>query len=216
MGFPNSSETPASGGVIATHLQSAKEYQVVVLASPDGRLIGDNPVYRMIIPSAAVAANKVFCDLFNAAGSGVSLKVLSAFCYVDSDTAVVGTLGVEVVLTRTTAIGTAGTAAGSENTVLTTPSINKMDTNYAALPGGVTARAAPTGGATAGAVIADRWVFTEETSAGAALAGLIGAEFVRNEGAELWVREGTGLRFVQGAVASVGNLSFEITFEVVA
>jgi len=57
-------------------------------------------------------------------------------------------------------------------------------------------------------------VFTEETSAPSGIAGTLGAEFVRNEGADLIVRENSGLRFVQGTVASVGNLSFEITFEV--
>ena len=204
-----------SGATIATHLVNSKEYQVVMVADGDGHLKGTNPVYRLIIPSQAVGANKVFCDIFNATGSGVSMKVLSAFCYVDNDTAVTGTLGVEVALTRTSAVGTGGTAATNDSTSLTAPTIARLDTNYATLNTSITARSAPTAGATAGALLGTRWVFTEETSAPSGIAGTLGAEFIRNEGAELWVRENTGLRFVQGAVASVGNVSFEIAFEVI-
>ncbi len=132
----------------------------------------------------------------------------------DNDTAVTGTLGVEISLTRTTAVGTGGTAATLDGTSLTAITISEMDTNNPALSANITARSSPTGGATAGALIGQRWVFTEETSAPSGIAGTLGAEFVRNEGADLIVRENSGLRFVQGTVASVGNLSFEITFEV--
>lgn len=206
--------TPGTGATVATQLVSAKEYQVVMVALPDGNIQGSLPQYRLICPSQAVGANKVFLDLFNATGSGVVIRVLSAYCYVDNDTAVTGTLGVEVNLTRTTAVGTGGTAATADGTSLTAITISKMDTANAALSANITARSSPTGGATAGALVGQRWVFTEETSAPSGIAGTLGAEFVRNEGADLIVRENSGLRFVQGSVASVGNLSFEITFEV--
>ena len=216
MSLPNDSitVTPGTGATVATQLVSAKEYQVVMLAMPDGHIQGSLPQYRLICPSQAVGASKVFLDLFNATGSGVSLRILSAFCYVDNDTAVTGTLGVEVNLTRTTAVGTGGTAAVADGTSLTAITLSKMDTANAALSANITARSAPTGGATAGALVGQRWVFTEETAAPSGIAGTLGAEFIRNEGAELIVRENSGLRFVQGTVASVGNLSFEITFEV--
>jgi hypothetical protein len=185
-----------------------------MLALPDGHIQGSLPQYRMICPAQAVGANKVFLDLFNATGSGASLRILSAYCYVDNDTAVTGTLGVEISLTRTTAVGTGGTAATLDGTSLTAITISEMDTNNPALNANITARSSPTGGATAGALLSQRWVFTEETSAPSGIAGTLGAEFVRNEGAEVIVRENSGLRFVQGTVASVGNLAFEITFEV--
>jgi len=216
MALPNDSinVTPGTGATVATQLVSAKEYQIVMLAYPDGHLTGSLPQYRMICPAQAVGANKVFLDLFNATGSGGTLRVLSAYCFVDNDTAVTGTLGVEVNLTRTTAVGTGGTAATADGTSLTAITISKMDTASAAWSANITARSSPTGGATAGALVGQRWVFTEETSAPSGIAGTLGAEFVRNEGADLIVRENSGLRFVQGSVASVGNLSFEITFEV--
>lgn len=216
MALPNDSitVTPGTGATVATQLVSGKEYQVIMVAMPDGNIQGSLPQYRLICPSQAVGANKVFLDLFNATGSGVSLRVLSAYCYVDNDTAVTGTLGVEVSLTRTTAVGTGGTAATADGTSLTAITLSKMDTANAALSANITARSSPTGGATAGALVGQRWVFTEETSAPSGIAGTLGAEFVRNEGADLIVRGNSGLRFVQGSVASVGNLSFEITFEV--
>lgn len=216
MSLPNDSitVTPGTGATIATQLASSKEYQVVMLAMPDGHIQGSLPQYRLICPSQAVGASKVFLDMFNATGSGVALRILSAFCYVDNDTAVTGTLGVEVNLTRTTAVGTGGTAATADGTSLTAITISEMDTNNPALSANITARSSPTGGATAGALLGQRWVFTEETAAPSGIAGTLGAEFIRNEGADLIVRENSGLRFVQGTVASVGNLSFEITFEV--
>lgn len=216
MALPNDSinVTPGSGATVATQLVSAKEYQVIMVAMPDGNIQGSLPQYRMICPAQAVGANKVFLDLFNATGSGGTLRVLSAYCFVDNDTAVTGTLGVEISLTRTTAVGTGGTAATADGISLTAITISKMDTASAALSANITARSSPTGGATAGALVGQRWVFTEETSAPSGIAGTLGAEFVRNEGADLIVRENSGLRFVQGSVASVGNLAFEITFEV--
>lgn len=217
MALPNDSieVTPGTGATVATQLVSSKEYQVVMLALPDGNIQGSLPQYRLICPAQAVGSNKVFLDFFNATGSGVTIRVLSAYCFVDNDTAVTGTLGVEVNLTRTTAVGTGGTAATADGTALNAITISKMDTNNAALSASITARSAPTGGATAGALIGQRWVFTEETSAPSGIAGTLGAEFVRNEGADLLVRQNSGLRFVQGTVASVGNLAFEITFEVI-
>ncbi len=215
MALPNDSiaVTPGTGATVATQLVSSKEYQVVMLAAQDGHLVGSNPQYRLICPSQAGGANKVFVDFFNATGSGVSIRVLAAYCYVDNDTAVTGTLGVEINLTRTTAVGTGGTAATTNGTALNAITLSTMDTANAALSANITARSAPTGGATAGALIGQRFVFTEETNAATGIAGVLGAEFVRNEGADLIVRENSGLRFVQGTVASVGNVSFEITFE---
>ena len=107
MSLPNDSidVTPGTGAAVATQLVSSKEYQVVMLAMPDGHISGSLPQYRVICPAQAVGANKVFLDFFNATGSGVSLRVLSAYCFVDNDTAVTGTLGVDAdtVITCTTA-----------------------------------------------------------------------------------------------------------------
>ena len=223
----NTTLNAGSGGdVIATDDVGGVKYQrVKVTHGADGTAtdasaaaplpvqdVEETSVFRMIVPSAAVGANKVYWDLFNASGSGSTLRVRSVFAFVDSDTAVTGTLGVELNLTRTSAVGTGGTANTTEGTSLTALTISKLDPAMANLNANITARLAPTGGATAGAWLGQRWVFTEETNAGAALAGLIGAEFVRVGGNDVLVPQGTGLRIVQGAVASVGNIGFEVNF----
>jgi hypothetical protein len=177
-------------------------------------LVEASSVYRLIVPSQAVGANKVYFDLFNATGSGSTVRVRSVFAFVDSDTAVTGTLGVELNLTRTSAVGTGGTAATANGTSLTAATISTLDPAMAALSASITARLAPTGGATAGAWLGQRWVFTEETNAAAALGGLIGAEFIRVGGADVLVPQNTGLRIVQGAVASVGSIGFEVNFSI--
>ena len=206
--------TPGTGATIATHSPGdGKEYQVVMLADQTGELMDGQMRYRMIVPSQAVGANKVYWDFWNDAASGKVIRVVSVFVYPDIDTAVTGTLGVEAILTRTTAVGTGGTAATLDGTATNAITIANMDTTNTSLTGIVSARSAPTGGATAGAYLGSRWVFTEETNAGSALSAGQGADLIRNDGSCVIVRPGQGLRGIQGAVASVGSLAWEINFE---
>jgi hypothetical protein len=215
--FPNSSETPSSGGTIATHTQNGKEAQASVLTDADGHILGTAPVYRLSVPALAAGASKVYFDLFNATGSGKTVKVLAVIPNVSGAVAVTGALAVDLFLTRTTAIGTGGTAMTLEGTSLTAIAISKMDPADAALSASITARSAPTGGATAGAVLSGVSLFTEETNAGTYLSPLI--DFVMRmlgiAGHPLVVPENTGIRVVQGAVASVGNIGFDVIFAVV-
>lgn len=171
--------------------------------------------YRLFMPKQAVGANLVYFDLFNGSNSGLNLHVVSAIPIVSGAVAVVGTLGVDLFLTRTTAVGTGGTAADREGTSLTAATFTNM-TRGDTLNGEVTARLTPTGGATAGAVVSFVSVFTEET-ADAAYRGHTN-DFVRRglvDGAPLIVVPGAGLRVVQGAVASVGNIAFDVIFKTV-
>lgn len=199
--------TPGTGATVATVTVGGKSHQVMMLAEFDGNIIGSNPVYRLNVPAQAVGASKVFCDVFNATGSGKTLRILSAVANVLLDTAVTATTGVQVALTRTTAVGTGGTAFTADGTSLTATTLTRFDSGSATLPAGVTGRASPTGGATAGAVLGVRHVFPDETS------GVVSVEFLGSSGAKVLVPEATGLRFVQGTVASVGSIAFEITFE---
>lgn len=207
--------TPGSGATVATHLVAGKEMQVVAPACEYGHILGSAPAYTLFIPSQAAGASKVYWDLFNAAGSGVTLRVKSVEVVKNGSVAVTGTLAVQLFLTRTSAVGTGGTAAVSEGSSLTAMSFNKMNPVNASLPAGITARLAPTGGAAAGAVIAEVQVHTEETNA----ASYDLPDFLLPECANiqpLMVPEGTGIRVVQGAVASVGNIGFNVTLEAVA
>lgn len=175
-------------------------------------LRSDTMAFTAFFPSVASGANKVFLDLFNATGSGKIIKLKSIRAIKDGSVAVTGTVSVKLFLTRTTTVGTGGTAAVNEGTSLTVPAIAEHDTLSAALPTQITARAVPTGGATAGSVICDRGIFSEETNA----ATYDRVEFLTPEAVDLEpikLREGQGIRIVQGAVASVGNIGFSITFE---
>jgi hypothetical protein len=223
----NVSVTAGVGTVIASDDISSVQYQrIKLIQGADGVNDGDvalaNPLpvairsknagYTVFIPAGAAGANKVFMDLFNATGSGKTLRVKSVRAIKDGSVAVTGTLSVKLYLTRTTAVGTGGTAATENGTTLTAPAISELDTSSAALPAQVTARQAPGGGATAGAIISERAVFPEETNAST----YDHVEFltpVAEAVQPLVIRENEGLRIVQGSVASVGNIGFSILFE---
>jgi hypothetical protein len=171
----------------------------------------DGDVYSLFLPPIAAGANKVYFDLFN--NQALDVEVVSVTPIVSGAAAVVGVLAVDLYLTRTTAVGTGGTAATLEETSLTAASINKFDPRSPALPATITARTAPTGGATAGALLALESVFTEETNA----ATYQRVNMIKDNQSEtrIIVPTGTGIRVVQGGVASVGNVGFQVTFSVV-
>lgn len=207
--------TPGSGATVATHTINSKEHQATVDVDEYGHITGTAPAYVGYLPSVAAGANKVYFDLFNATGSGVTLRVKSVEVIKDGSVAVTGALSLKLYLTRTTAIGTGGTAATTESTSLTAPGLNKMNPGNPNLPAGVTLRSAPTGGATAGAVIGETHIFPEETNA----SSYEYIDFLIAEAADiqpLFVPENTGIRVVQGSVASVGNTGFNIIFEAVS
>jgi hypothetical protein len=218
--------TGSGGDVIATDdIGGVKHQRVKIEHGDDGSatdvssasplpvyLIDQRAEYRLVIPPQAVGANKVYFDLFNATGSGKKIRVVSAAAFPNLDTAVTGVVGVRLHLTRTSAVGTGGTTVNADEATLTLGSLSKLDPGNAALPAQITARIAPTGGATAGAQLGIRQVFTEETNAGTGIGAALGAEFVRTEGADVIAPENTGLRIVQGSVASVGSIGFEVTF----
>jgi hypothetical protein len=169
-------------------------------------------LYKLFVPASAAGANKVYFDFWN--GSDKDVEIASVVPIASGAVAVVGTLAVDLFLTRTTAIGTGGTEATQEGTALTAATISRLDSDGPPLRSGISARLAPAGGATAGAVLGFNSQFTEET----ALPTYFRSNLV--EGAQpginsvLTVRPGTGIRVVQGAVASVGNIGFDVLFQV--
>lgn len=170
--------------------------------------------YRLFMPKQAVGASLVYFDLFNASGSCSTLQVLSVLPVVSGEVAVVGSLAVDLFLTRTTAVGTTGTAATQNGTSLTAATFTALD-NSQALDNNITARLTPGGGATAGAVISTRSVFTEESSTAAYIppVDMVRPWIVDMQG--IIVPEGSGIRVVQGSVASVGNIAFDVIFNVI-
>lgn len=164
-------------------------------------------LYKLFVPLQAVGADLVYFDLFNVGSLGYDMELISVKPVVSGATAVSGVVAVDLFLTRTTAVGTGGTAATAEGTSLTAATISAVDNLQPIKIGVVSARLTPTGGATAGAVLGWTSVFTEETSAGTyeQAADLTG-------GVAHLVKGGTGVRVIQGSVASVGNIGFNVLF----
>lgn len=163
--------------------------------------------YRLFVPAQAAGTSVVFFDLFNATGSASEIEVLSVLPVVSGAVAVTGVIGVDLFLTKTSAVGTGGTAAVSEGTSLTAATISAQDHTQAINPS-ITARLTPTGGGTAAGVLSSRCVFTEETSA----ASYMPSDMIT--GGIVLIPEGKGIRVVQNAVASVGNIGFDVLFNV--
>lgn len=205
--------TPGSGATVATHTVSSKEHQLVMTADSYGHVAGTTPAYRMYVSSSAVGAGQVHFDLFNATGSGKTMIVTSIRPVPNLDTAVTGVVSIRLYLTRTTAVGTGGTAATAEGTSLTATTISQFSAADSAPPAQVTARLRPTGGATAGAVLGEVQVAPEETNGSfgymAPMLDMVG----HPNG--VTVATNTGIRVVQGSVASVGSVGFIVDFSLV-
>jgi hypothetical protein len=172
------------------------------------------PMFSLFVPKQAVGASLVYFDFFNASGSASNIWIYSLQPIVSGAAAVTGVLGVDLFLTRTSTVGTGGTAATREGTDTTATTFAGIDTQ-APLDNNISARITPTGGATAGSVLDWGSVFTEETNSAAYNVGL---NLARVPGLPdippILMPENSGIRIVQGAVASVGNIGFNILFNV--
>lgn len=207
--------TPGSGATVATHLANAKEHQVIMEADALGHVWGTRDTYIAYAPPVSVVgASKFHFDFWNGHASlNAYVHWLSFFC--DIDVAVVGALGIRMDMRRTTAIGTAGTALATEPTTIVR-GFARVDPAMAALPATITMREIPTGGGTAGVYLGSSYFFPEESATGVAsylaqwqnvLLPLTQAEMPT-----LKVPFGTGLRFDQGPVASLGKVGVRMIF----
>jgi hypothetical protein len=207
--------TPGSGATVATHAVGGKEHQVVMIADESGHISGSLPTYGLITPPITVGADKRLLDIFNASGSGKILDVRGAWLIPKLDAAVTGAVAIRVDMFRTSAVGTGGTAVVNDSATrdVSSGTTWKFDTTNAAIPSQITARVAPTGGATA-----DDWLFPNNvapeesnTSMGylTQWQNLIPQFFYAQK---FVIREGQGLLFQQGSVASVGSVSIMVAF----
>lgn len=177
-------------------------------------IVAPHPAYRLMVPNQAVGANLVYFDMFNPTTSALDIFVYSVIPIVSGAVAVTGLVAVDLHLTRTTAVGTGGTAATFNGSSLTAATISALNGDAVnPIDQGVTARLTPTGGATAGAWLAYASVYTEETNAGV-YTSMLNDLARRNldDAPAVIVKPGAGLRVVQGSVASVGNIGFEVSF----
>lgn len=164
------------------------------------------PEFRGLIVGSTVGANKVHMDFWNGSPGDILLRSFKVLP--NRTVAVLGVLAISLALTRTTAIGTGGTAATPENATLNGVSITALDAENAGLPATITMRAAPAGGATGGAVLGYREMFMEETSPNSDT-----QDFVTWGDTGIIIPNGTGIRLVQGTEASVGSFNIECEFD---
>jgi hypothetical protein len=206
----SNSSIVSNGSPVATFLHTdGKHYALCMLADDSGHIQQTLPTYSWWVPGAAVGASKLYADIFNASGSGRILEMRGLWAIPKTDVAVTGVVAVEIGIYRTSAVGTGGTGATyNGGTVMTNHVITPMDTANASLPAQVTARSAPTGGATIAAAYWAQYLFTEETNAASQLAQYENLLPATTFGQRLTLREGQGMLIKQGTVAGVGSVGF--------
>lgn len=206
MTLPSATATSSDGSALATHVINGVEYPVVLLADDSGHLVQTLPSYSFFIKAQAGAANKDHFDLFNALGSGKVMELRGLWAMPSLIAAVTGTLSPDFDFLRTSAVGTGGTAMPYK--AATFPNISPMDTNNANLPAQVTARTAPTGGATAAEALFSSYISQEETQAGAQMGQWFNMMPETAVGQRYVAREGQGFKFRQITAGVAQNFSF--------
>lgn len=172
-------------------------------------------LYRLFVPKQAVGASLVYFDLFVPSTSAQRVELLSCIPVVSGAVAVTGVVGVDLFLTRTSAVGTGGTAATFEGSALDALTFCGHDNRQPLTANDISARLTPTGGATAAAVLSWRCVFTEETNDATYT---VTADLARGQSPDLpaiVIPVSSGIRVVQGSVASVGNIGFDLTLRTI-
>ncbi len=205
--------TAGSGTSVATDDVGGVHYQrVKPVFGVDGvatNVTDDTPLpvvnrgYPTIFVScvmAAGAAGKIYLDLFNATGSGKIVKLRGL--YVTSNSAAVVGVPIQWTLARTTAVGTGGTVL--------TPGVS--DLSDPAVPATITARHAPTGGATTGGALFDFWTTSEETIAANAIAGMINWMPVAPAVQPVIIREAQGVKLTHVTSSTTGSWMVLATF----
>lgn len=167
------------------------------------------------LPASAVGSSKLHYDFFITSAAAKAARILQLRFMSNLDVAATGVVAIRMDVSRTSAVGTGGTAFGNEVAFATaTRSFSKLDPIMANIPSGVTMREAPAGGATAGAYLGSLYTFPEET-AGQGYEDQRGNWADFGDEQKLIVPAGSGLRFDQGSVASVGTVGVRMVFELI-
>lgn len=136
-----------------------------------GRVIDNIPTYYLYqTPRVTTAAATDYFDLFNAAGSGKSIKLMGLWPIIQTTAAAAIVPSFQWSLIMTSAVGTGGTAHTNEGAaagaagVVNISRVDDSDTPLSTAPlTNITARSIPTGGATALRFLLDTWIVVEET-----------------------------------------------------
>jgi len=158
-----------SGGSDLLTIDATAKAARVLLYDTAGRPIDNIPTYYLYqAPRVTTAAATDYFDIFNATGSGKTMKVLGLWSIVQIAAATAFTAAWQWSVIQTSAVGTGGTVHTFEGTASPATgvvNISRVDDADAALPAQITSRAIPTGGATAQKFLFDMWLLPEETLA---------------------------------------------------
>lgn len=172
--------------------------------------------YNLITDEIAGGANKVMMDLFNASGNDsppIDLCLLGLYIEPKTDVAVTGVVSARFDIFKTNTAGTGGTSNSYNAPASNAINITSFDSNAASLADGhISARSAPTSGASLVNWIWSAFVFPEETNAGSVLAGKVQLLPDNPQIEPIVLHAGEGIVIKQGSVASVNSFVFKIIF----
>ncbi len=182
----------------------------------------NNPRYQYVLQTDEIAgaANKLMFDLWNGSNTGTNpnrsdIIILGIWAEAETDAAVSGVVSARFDIYRTTTKGTGGTTNSYNAPAANAINISSIDSDAPSLSGTtITARSAPTAGASKSAWLWSTYVFPEETNAGAVLAGRYQILPDTNSVKPFVLKPGNGLVVQQGSVASVNNYVFRVIFAI--
>lgn len=176
-----------------------------------GRAVDNIPTYWLYQnPRVTTAAATDLFDLFNASGSGKTLKLMGLWAIIQTTAASAIVPSFQFSLIQTSAVGTGGTAhtfEGAASPATGAVNISRTDDSDAALSASITARGVPTGGATAQKFLLDFFLITEDVNAATQLNQLFNLFPVGVRGIkEVIIPENRGIKIRQiTATASTGT-----------
>lgn len=182
-----------------------------ILYDSAGRALDNIPTYWLYQrPRVTTAAATDLFDLFNATGSGKTLKLMGLWAIIETTAASAIVPAFQFSLITTSAVGTGGTAHTFEGAASPTTglvNISRVDESDAALPAQITSRGVPTGGATALKFLLDFYLITEDVNAATQLNQLFNLFPVGVRGIkEIIIPENRGIKVRQiTATASTGT-----------
>jgi hypothetical protein len=207
--------TAGSGQIVATHLVSAKEYEVIMPADADGHIWGSKSTYFYWIPTQShqTAANTTHWDIYNNSTTFV-VRLLSIEQSPDVATGgVFSGTSIQWLFERTTSVGSGGT-------VLTAW---QPDTTQAALDAtaatGISARSLPTTGASGSTDLRTYSISPSATSVVVnALAAAGGNPVIplilRDGGGGIRLGNAQGVRIVQVTGSLIGSSNWLVGFTI--
>ncbi len=195
MTVPNSTQPFGNGDQGATHTVGGREVQAATLVDGSGHVVGSRPDFLLYFTPAANTANRILGDVFNTGTVPIRIRGL---WLQPTMTAVTGAQ-ISWIVQRTSAIGTGGVAVSS----------GVLDTTGGAWPAAATARANPTGGATAVAPnLFEFFALNEETNAAFGMVPLVNLlPQLGDRVTEVVLRQNEGFAVRQSAIANAVGLT---------